>query len=149
MPDTLRSARRVADLSGPEKRLLSMLRLWRLGPEAQERVWSDLADALGPPRARACLSAFEAFAGHLARAAWMPPAVNAPETGALSGDEDAICRIVAAAAEGLREDAMLHASFLVRPDALLPLVHAAERTGLPLLCAECRARLAACRRLPN
>ena len=126
-----------------------MLRLWGMGPDAQEQVWSDLVCALGAPRARACLSAFEAFLGHLARSAWMPPALNMPGAETLTDDEDAICRIVTAASEGLREDAILHASFLVRPDVLLPLVHAAERTGLPLLCAECRARLAICRRLPN
>lgn len=149
MPDTLRPARRIIDLTGPEAQLLSMLRLWRLGPEAQQEVWTDLADALGPPRARACLSAFETFVSHLFPATWMPAAVNEPNSETLSADEDAICRIVMSATEGEREEALLHASFLVRPDALLPLVHAAERTGLPLLCAECRARLAFCHRLPN
>ncbi|ETX13842.1 hypothetical protein OCH239_06515 [Roseivivax halodurans JCM 10272] len=149
MPDTHRPARYVADLTRPEARLVSMLRHWRMGPEAQEQVWADLAAALGPPRARACLSAFETFAAHLARSAWLPPALNAPGAETLTDDEDAICRIVTAASEGQREDALLHASFLVRPETLLPLVHAAERTGLPLLCAECRARLTVCRRLSN
>ncbi|SFE32340.1 hypothetical protein [Roseivivax sediminis] len=149
MPDSHMMCRERDDLTAPEARFLSMLRHWPLGPESQALVWADLAAELSPPRARACLSAFESFSARIARAAWTAPQVYAPETDALSPDEDALCRIVDAAARGAREEALSHAVFLVRPEALMPLLHSAERTGLPLLCAECRARLALCRTQPH
>ncbi|SLN18584.1 hypothetical protein ROJ8625_00636 [Roseivivax jejudonensis] len=144
MTDTSRPFRTLHDLTGPEARTLDMLRLWPLGPEAQAHVWATLAAELGPARARDCLSAFEALSAHLARSAWTAPRIAPPEAVTLTADEDALCRIVDSAARGGREEALAHASFVLRPDALLPFLHAAERTGLPLLCAECRARLLMC-----
>lgn len=137
--------RRRADLSRPEARMLAMLRLWPDGPRAQSDLWSALAEDLGPARARACLSAFETFRERLLRNAWIAPRLLVPEARRLSPDEDHLCRFVLLAAEGDREAALELATFLVRPAALLPLLHAAERTGLPLLCAECRLGLSRCR----
>ena len=52
-----------------------------------------------------------------------------------------VARFVMAATEQRREVALAEASFLVSPVALLPLLTAATRFGLPLLCAECRMRV--------
>ena len=145
MPDASHvPPRRLSDLAGPDRRLLILLRLWPRGPEAQARAWDDLCGALGSARARGCLSAFEDLRGRLWRSAWVAPLVAAPEDERLTPDEEAILTVVRLATEGDREAALEHAMFLVRPEALLPVVLAAERAGLPLLCAECRARLGGC-----
>lgn len=143
---TAGAPRQLSDLRGPERRLVGMLRHWALGPDGACTVWTDLAADLGPARARACLSAFEDVLALIRRSAWRMPDLGAPGDDAVTADEDGICRLVMAATESDRDEAMMHALFLVREDALLPLVLASSRLGLPLLCAECRARLVAARR---
>ena len=128
-------------LRGPEKRLVAMLRLWAEGPEAQEAVWRDLCKRLGAPRARACLQGFEVLLGLLKKHGWHAPLVLGPGATGYSEDELAIARFVMAATEQKREVALAEASFLVSPAAMLPLMTAATRVGLPLLCEDCRARV--------
>ncbi|MHA6346196.1 hypothetical protein [Roseivivax sp. CAU 1761] len=132
------AARRVADLGGPERRLLDMLRRW---PDDPQGVWDDLAAALGPARARACLRAFEDVRALLRHSAWQLAEPAPPGSPDLTPDEADLCALVMAAAQGRRDEALSRGLFMVREAALLPLVHAASRLGLPLLCGECRARL--------
>lgn len=135
--------REVASLCGAEQRFVAILRLWQTGEGGRAALWSRMSDEMGAARAGSCLSAFQDVAEHLAVRGWRAPTINPPDAPRLTRDEDDLCRLVTAAAEGAREEALELALFLVRPEALLPLVHAASRVGLPLLCAECRARLLA------
>ena len=132
--------RSVDDLRPPEARLLVMLRLWHLGPEAQAILWTELNSEIGALRARACLSAFETLHEVLTKHSWQALAFGDPQAQILTRDEDDILRFVMAATEQDRDMAMLLASYLVRPEALMGIVQTAMRCGLPLLCSECRAQ---------
>lgn len=132
--------RSVDDLRPPEARLLAMLRLWHLGPEAQAIIWTELNSEIGALRARACLTAFEDLHKALARYSWQALSFGHPQSQGLTRNEDDILRFVMAATEQDRDMAMLLASYLVRPEALMGIVQTAMRCGLPLLCSECRAQ---------
>lgn len=136
-PDSLESAA----LRGPEQRLIGMLRDWCADPDPQETILADLSESLGPSRARACLQAFEQMLTLLTKHGWHSLVILRPNANGYSQDELSIARFVMAATEQRRDVAVAEASFLVSPDALLPLLCAGARVGLPLLCEECRARI--------
>ena len=131
-------------LRGPERRLIGMLRLWAEGPDEQVAVWNDLCASLGAARARGCLKGFEDMLELMRKHGWHRPVILPVGAQGYSEDETAIARFVMAATEQRREVALAEASFLVAPQAMLPLMHAAARAGLPLLCEDCRARVMGC-----
>ncbi|WP_246107237.1 hypothetical protein [Puniceibacterium confluentis] len=139
-PKTLR------DLRQPEARLVAMLRLWHTDEAGQVQVWNDLCAVLGSHRARACLSAFEDVLRLLHHHGWRAPSLLPPETNRLSADETSFARFVLAATEQDRDAASAEAHYHVRCEGILPLVLAASRLGLPLLCEESRCRLHAAMR---
>lgn len=132
----------IAGLRQAEARLVAMLRLWHRDVDGQMQVWNELCIALGSGRARMCLRAFEEVLRLLRAHGWRSLEVQAPGVARLSGDERSFAQFVLMATEADREEALLHASFLVAPVGLLPLVLAAGRLSLPLLCEESRCRLA-------
>lgn len=133
----------LADLRGPERRVVQLLRGWQHGPDAQSALWNDLCRSMGAARARACLQAFEQMLSLLARYGWQALRILPVGTEGVSPDEASLARFIMAATEQRREVALAEAGFLVSPAGLLPLVCAASRFGLPLLCEDCRARLQA------
>ncbi|WP_292288976.1 hypothetical protein [Marivita sp.] len=138
------------DLRGPEKRVVAILRAWQHGPDAQADIWDDLCRSMGDPRARACLQAFEQMQSLLDRHGWQALTILSPETKGISSDEASVARFVMSATEQDRDTALAEAGFLVSPAALLPLLCAASRFGLPLLCEDCRERVrAAVRQAPS
>ncbi len=118
-----------------------MLRVWYTDPDPQETILADLRGSLGSSRARACLQAFEQMLALLTKHGWHSVVILRPTAPRYSADELSITRFVMAATEQRRDVAMTEASFLVSPDALLPLLCAGARVGLPLLCEECRSRI--------
>lgn len=130
-----------SELRRPELRVVFLLRAWQGDIETQADVWNDLCRSMGQARARACLQAFEQMLGLLVKHGWQTLTVLPQDTDGVSADEAAIARFVMAATEQRREAALAQAGFLVSPAALLPLVCAASRFGLPLLCEDCRARV--------
>lgn len=108
-------------------------------------MWNGLCQTMGAARARACLQAFEHMLSLLGKHGWQALRLLPQGTDDVSADELSLARFVMAATEQRRETALAEAAFLVSPAALLPLVCAASRFGLPLLCEECRGRLAATR----
>ncbi|SNR37985.1 hypothetical protein [Puniceibacterium sediminis] len=131
----------LSDLRLAEARLVAMLRLWGEGAAGQEQVWNGLCAVLGSNRARNCLSAFEDVLRLLRRHGWRALTVLPSEVTRLSEDEAVFARFVLTATEQDRDTAYLDASFLVSPAGILPLILAASRAGLPLLCEESRCRL--------
>jgi hypothetical protein len=130
-------------LRGPELRLIELLRYWDNGPDAREGLWRGLRRHLGSARANSCLDGFSDMMGLLRRHGWHMPTILPVTARGYSEDELAIARFVMAATEQRRDVALQEASFLVSPQALLPMLNAAMRTGLPLLCEDCRARVMA------
>ncbi|MGR3273198.1 hypothetical protein DU478_04180 [Thalassococcus profundi] len=136
----------VAGLRQAEAQLIAMLRLWRSGAESRAEVWNRLCLALGPARGRMCLRAFEDVLRLLHQHGWRDLTVLPPGAMRISDDERGFAAFALQATEADREEALLQATFLVAPAAMLRLVHAAGRLSLPLLCEESRCRLAAAAR---
>ena len=128
-------------LRGAEKRVIAMLRAWHTGEDAQSELWMDLVASLGETRALSCVKAFEQMLGLLAKHGLRALTILPDETKGISADEAALARFVMAATEQRRESALAEAVFIVSPAGLLPLLCAASRFGLPLLCEECRSRV--------
>ncbi len=122
---------RLSDMPVLEMKAIGYLRLWCAGPEAQAEVWRAFA-AHAPGEAQARRQDFEELASCLVRQARRPLQRRHLGCACISGDEGAIGHMIAAASIGEREDAMLLASLLVRPEAWLPVVLLAERVGLGL-----------------
>lgn len=129
------------DLRSAEKRVISLLRAWNTGAEAQQDMWEDLATSMGDLRAKSCMQAFEQMLGLLNLHGWQKLAIMPIGTKGVSPDEAALARFVMASTEQRREAALAEAEFFVSPAGLLPLLCAASKFGLPLLCEECRSRI--------
>lgn len=124
---------RLADLPPLERQVVRCLRLWCSGPEGRSAVRWELArhqdDAAADRLAAAFGELLELTAGH-ARRPLMGHAIDCPCAG---GDECVFARFVALAAEGSREEAVLMAALMVRPDLALGLASLAEGIGLGLM----------------
>ncbi|MBN9885950.1 hypothetical protein I6N89_01480 [Pelagibaca abyssi] len=105
------------------------------------RLEAALADVLGTARARYCVGGFEQLMALLHRHGWHAPLILPADAQGVSDDERSLARFVLLASEQDRDLALAEATMLVTPQAILPLVAAGERMGLPLLCEECRERL--------
>ncbi|GGB00612.1 hypothetical protein GCM10011324_08610 [Allosediminivita pacifica] len=129
-------------MRGPERRVIAVLRAGVAGGTALEALKQDLGEALGAGRAAACLAGFAGMRDIIRRHGWHVPVVLPEDAQGWSEDELSLARFVLAASEQQRDVALAEASFLVSPMGLLPLLEAGMQAGLPLLCEECRARLA-------
>lgn len=123
---------RLADLPPLEQRLVRYLRLWSSGCLGQAEVWQDLVARHGPSVAGCAASQFDALVRMIVAYARRPLHCHAPSCPCAGGDECALVRIVGLATEGAREDAVLMAALLVRPDMALGLARDAEALGLTL-----------------
>lgn len=133
----------ASNLSDPEWRIVQLLRAWKSAPDSQNAVWNDLCLTLGTARARSCLQAFEQMLALLHKHGWQTFRILPDGADGISPDELSLARFVMAATKQDRDTALAEATFLVSPNGLLPLVCAASRFGLPLLCEEYRKRLRA------
>lgn len=128
----------LADLPADEADLIVTLRQWCDGPSGQAAVWNSFATRLGPEKGRRALRAFEdlvtLFDTH-SRRQLMRNEVCCRCVGA---DECVFARFVSQAAAGAREDAMLMAMLIVRPDMAPGLTALAEQVGLILRQGLCR-----------
>ncbi|MGB3317022.1 MAG: hypothetical protein WBB85_21750 [Albidovulum sp.] len=111
----------VSELDSVEAAAVLYLRLWSDGPNAKERVADDFVARLGADAGRHALHNFEDLCRlciHYGRRPLMRHHVTCKCLGA---DEACFANFVATAGEGLREDAVMIATVLVRPDVALPL----------------------------
>ncbi len=92
----------------------------------------DLREALGPERGEAAAQAFGRLCALLLAAARRPLLRHGPACLGLGADEAAFAEFLRLAAGGEREDALMLACCLVRPDLAPSLVHQAEQAGLRL-----------------
>lgn len=140
--------RGLASLRRAERWVIRLLRLWQA--DLQDESLDELTGILGAKRAAFCLSALKDLTELLRRHGWHSPLVLPVGARGYSDDELAIASLVMTATEQDREQALAEAAMMVAPTVLIPLVSAAERMGLPLLCTECRERLrrAAARSVP-
>lgn len=111
----------IAELDGIEAASVIYLRLWCDGPDAQAQVWNDFASGLGPDQGRKALKSFEELCALCTRYGRRPLMRHSVQCKCLGADESCFANFVATAATGDREDAMLIATLLVRPD-MAPLI---------------------------
>ena len=103
---------RLAELPEVEAAAVACLRLWCDGAESQARLWADLRGALGDGTARDALKAFERLVALLAREGRRPLLRHHRACACVGADEAVFAMLVAAAAEGDRDDATLLAAEL-------------------------------------
>jgi hypothetical protein len=111
----------ITELDGVEAASVIYLRLWCDGPDAQAQIRDDFASSLGPERGRSALKSFEDLCSLCSRHGRRPLMRHSLQCKCLGADESCFANFIAAAATGEREDAMLIATLLVRPD-VAPLI---------------------------
>ena len=111
----------ITELDGIEAASVIYLRLWCDGPDAQAKVWSDFAAELGPDRGQKALKSFEDLCSLCTTHGRRPLMHHSVNCKCLGADESCFANFIACAATGEREDAMLIATLLVRPD-VAPLI---------------------------
>lgn len=122
----------VGGLPPVEMATVMFLRLWSDGDEGRADAWNAAALTMGAACGRRWLGAFEEMVGLMAGFARRPLVRHSPGCPCLGADESAVATLVAAAAEGAREDALMLAMVLVRADMGPALAGAAETVGLGL-----------------
>lgn len=137
----------VGELDAIEAATVVYLRLWNDSIEGQDQVRWDFAAMLGTDQGHRAARALEELCNLCTQHGRRPLLRHAVQCSCVGADESCFANFVAVAAEGEREDAMLIATLLVRPD-VAPLVTAlAMDVGLALkrmrLCAPRAAAQAA------
>lgn len=122
----------VTELGPVEAGAVLYLRLWCDGPDAQTQVWNDFATALGPEKGRKALKSFETLCDLCVRHGRRPLMRHNVTCKCLGADEACFANFVGYASEGDREDALMIATTIVRPDMAAVLVGVAEEFGLAL-----------------
>ena len=129
----------ISELEAVEAASVIYLRLWCDGPEAQSNVWNDFASMLGADRGRKALQSFEELCRLCSQHGRRPLMRHSVHCKCLGSDESCFANFIGAAATGEREDAMLIATLLVRPDVAPILTSLAADVGHALrqmkLCA--------------
>lgn len=105
------------------------LRLWSDGTEAQSHMRKDFTIALGREWGTQSYRTFQELCRMIGRFGHRPMMRHHLDCECLGADENVFANFVAAAAEGSREDAMMLASLIVRPDAAPMLTSLAEDIG--------------------
>ncbi|MEM9584105.1 MAG: hypothetical protein AAGA08_13420 [Pseudomonadota bacterium] len=122
----------VTELGPVEAGAVLYLRLWCDGPDAQAQVWSDFAAALGPKDGHRAMKAFESLCGLCAQHGRRPLMRHSVGCKCLGADESCFANFIGYASDGEREDALLIATTIVRPDMAPSLVGLAQDFGLAL-----------------
>ncbi|WP_299844981.1 hypothetical protein [uncultured Roseovarius sp.] len=122
----------MAELGPVEAGAILYLRLWSDGPDSQTQVWNDFATALGPVHGRRVLKSFEELCALCARHGRRPLMRHNVSCNCVGADESCFANFIGYASEGAREDAMLIAINIVRPDIAGTLVGLAEDFGFAL-----------------
>lgn len=122
----------VTELGPVEAGAVLYLRLWCDGPDAQAQVWNDFATALGPEGGRKALNSFECLCDICVRHGRRPLMRHRVACKCLGADESCFANFIGYASEGEREDALLIATTIVRPDMAPTLVGLAQDFGLAL-----------------
>ncbi|SFO42033.1 hypothetical protein SAMN04487859_1489 [Roseovarius lutimaris] len=129
----------INELGSIEAASVIYLRLWGDGPDAQAQVWNDFATALGTTSGRRAVQTFEELCRLCARHCRRPLMRHSVACKCLGSDESCFANFVAAAATGAREDAMMIATLLVRPDVAPQVTALAADFGLALSRMQLRA----------
>ena len=123
---------RLTDLSPVEAGAVMYLRLWGDGSQGRADAASDFEIALGTERGRAAMMTLDRLCSLCAHHGRRPLIRHGLGCSCLGADENCFAQMIAAASEGDREDAMMMASLIVRPDFAPALASLSEELGLAL-----------------
>ncbi|UYV39600.1 hypothetical protein N4R57_16605 [Rhodobacteraceae bacterium D3-12] len=122
----------LAELGPVEAYAVQCLRYWYSGPQERNRVSAELQDFLGADLGQQAVEALQQICELCARHGRRPLMRHQIACKCLGADEACFANFIAAAAEGAREDAMLLASLIVRPDFASSLAGLAQQLGIAL-----------------
>jgi predicted amidophosphoribosyltransferase len=122
----------ISDLDAIAAASVIYLRMWCDGPENQHNVQCDFASTLGADRGQRALESFTELCSLCARHGRRPMMRHAVSCKCLGADEACFANFIAIAADGERDDAMLIATLLVRPDVAPVIAALAMDFGLAL-----------------
>lgn len=122
----------IADLDAVSAGAVLYLRAWCDGPDAQARICSDFATALGPEAGARAFQSFEEVCALCVRHGRRPLMRHHLTCQCLGADEACFANFIATASEGCREDALMIASVLVRADMAFCLIDHAQAFGLAI-----------------
>lgn len=122
----------VTELGPVEAGAVLYLRLWNGGSKAKLQVWSHFSTALGHQQGRNALGSLGTLCDLCARYGRRPLIRHEVTCRCLGADESCFANFISYASEGAREDALLIATTIVRPDMAETLVGFAEEFGLVL-----------------
>jgi hypothetical protein len=108
------------------------LRMWCNGVDSQADVMQDLTSALGSGRGAKAIDAFSDLCGLCARHGRRPLMRHSLQCKCVGADEASFAHFIATAAEGDRDDAMMIAILLVRPDIAPIVTSLAAEFGIAL-----------------
>ena len=115
------------------------LRLWSDGPDAQASVVQDFTQTLGIKAGCKAVEAFQDLCAICTQYARRPMMRHGVSCQCVGADECCFATFVATATDGDREDAMLIATLLVRPDVAPIAASLAAQFGLSLKRMQLRA----------
>ncbi|MEM6759139.1 MAG: hypothetical protein AAF601_06630 [Pseudomonadota bacterium] len=120
------------ELDPTEEGAVLCFRRWNAGHRAQAEIWDQFATALGPSAVESALDSLNTVCDLCARHGRRPLVRHAVNCPCLGGDESCFATFIGYACEGAREDALLIATTMVRPDIAPMLVAHAAQFGLAL-----------------
>lgn len=122
----------VSELGPVEAGAVLYLRLWSSGARTQQQMRRDFTASLGEDHGLATLQSFEALCELYQLHGRRPLMRHDVACKCLGADESCFANFIGYASEGAKEDALLMATNLVRPEVALTLVSLAEDFGLSL-----------------
>ena len=122
----------VAQLGPIEAGAVMYLRLWSDGPQAHDQMKEDFTNALGAARASKAVQSFTTLCDLMALHGRRPLMRHQVTCRCLGADESWFAHFIGYASEGEREDALLIAMMIVRPNIAPLLAGLAEEFGLAL-----------------
>ncbi len=129
----------LSELEALEAASILYLRRWCDGPRSRAQVSHDFAATLGAEHGQRALDAFENLYSLCCEHGRRPLMRHAVNCKCMGSDESCFANFVAAAATGAREDALMIATLLVRPDVAPILTALAADFGLALARMNLRA----------
>lgn len=122
----------ITELDAIEAASVIYLRLWSDGPDAQSKVRDDFFSALGHHQGGKAIQSLDQICSLCSAHGRRPLVRHSVQCKCLGADESCFANFIATATEGAREDAMLIATLLVRPDVAPLLDSCAFDFGLAL-----------------
>ncbi|MBZ8118314.1 hypothetical protein KUD11_06595 [Roseovarius sp. LXJ103] len=123
---------RIADLDAVEAAAVIYFRLWCDGAPSRSQVEDDFCALLGPVHGKSALTALGDMLELCARHGRRPLMRHGLTCTCLGADEACFANFIASAACGPREDALMMAMLIVRPDVAPVLTAMATQFGLAL-----------------